>query len=65
MKSQALVAFVLAAVEATAKAQGFETAAPRPKPLSMPKLSGASIPFGPAPTGCNAYEVLIGELELG
>jgi hypothetical protein len=57
MKYSVIVTFALAALESAARPQD----ATPPKPSNMPKLGGAPIPFGPAPTGCNLYEVLIGK----
>jgi hypothetical protein len=58
MKYIVVATFALAAANAAANPQ---TENAPPKPTNMPKLGGAPIPFGPAPTGCNSYEILIGE----
>jgi hypothetical protein len=60
MGNLVIMALAMAIVNAAAKPQ-IASSAP-PKPSNMPKLGGSPVPFGPAPTGCNAYEIVIGEL---
>jgi hypothetical protein len=59
MRYLAIAPFALAVANVAATPQTASSAPP--KTSNIPKLGGAPIPFGPAPTGCNSYEILIGE----
>jgi hypothetical protein len=61
MKYQLIATLALAAVNAATEPQTGGSVPP--KPSNLPKLGGTPIPFGPAPTGCNSYEIIIGELK--
>jgi hypothetical protein len=62
MKYSVIMTLALAVTEAAAMPQDTGAAPAKPTISNVPKLGGSPIAFGPAPTGCNAYEIFIGEV---
>jgi hypothetical protein len=48
-----LIALAVLVAEATPNPQ-------TPRPSNVPKLGQAPVPFGPKPTGCSKFELIVG-----